>query len=135
MGTGERGRMAVMPPTPPTRRRWFQFGLGTMSLVVKVVAMVFAGLCMVVLMASVVVAEEKSDEAKAIESIELLGGRVERDDKLPNRPVIGVDFRGRKRVTDKYLHLLKAFPRMTMLSLSRTNVTDAGLKELRELTN
>src|SRR5579871_4291455 len=32
------------------------------------------------------------DEEEALKRIELLGGKVTRDEKLPGRPVIGVDF-------------------------------------------
>jgi len=45
-----------------------------------------------VLMATLVIGEEASDESQAISKIELLGGKVTRDDKLPGRPVTGIDF-------------------------------------------
>src|SRR5438094_10489545 len=50
----------------------------------------------------------RADEASAVKAVENLGGKVTRDDKLPGKPVIGVD-------------------------LGHTQVTDAGLKELKHL--
>ena len=85
-------------------------------------------LCIAVLMVSVAVAEKKLDEAKAIEEIKLLGGTVKRNDTLPNRPVIGIDFRGSTKLGDKYLYLLKVFTSLTTLDLSDIQITDAGLK-------
>ena len=50
----------------------------------------------------------RADEAASVRMVEKLGGKVTRDDKQPDKPVIGV-------------------------SLAGTTVTDAGLKELKEL--
>ena len=50
----------------------------------------------------------RADEASAVKAVENLGGKVTRDDKLPGKPVIGVNLPG-------------------------TKVTDAGLKELKHL--
>ena len=50
----------------------------------------------------------RADEASAVNAVEKLGGTVTRDDKLPGKPVIGVN-------------------------LNNTRVTDAGLKELKDL--
>ena len=44
----------------------------------------------VVLTANFEFADDNSDESKAIEKIELLGGKVTRDEKLPGRPAIRV---------------------------------------------
>jgi hypothetical protein len=68
-------------------------------------------------------AEEVSDESKAIEKIKLLGGHVERDDNLPRR-------------TDAGTKELGEFKQLRFLNLRQTQVTDAGLMELkRGLTN
>ncbi len=88
-----------------------------------------------VLSAGVVVAQEASDEASAIKKIELLGGKVERDDTLPKRPVIGISFQESKRLTDSHLHLLKEFTRLQSLNFWGTQITDRGLKQLGELKN
>ncbi len=92
-------------------------------------------LALAVLSSHVVIEEDRSDESKLIEKIRLLGGNVERDDKLPGHPVVGVSFEGSERVTDNYIHLLKAFQNLARLDLSGTRITDAGLKELPELKN
>ena len=80
-----------------------------------------------------VVAHEPLDEARAIEKLELLGAEVTRDDQLPERPVIEIDFQRSPRVNDKYLYLLRSFPNLTTLNLNFTHITDDGLKELRSL--
>src|SRR5205814_4627388 len=49
--------------------------------------------------------QARADEASAVKAVEKLGGKITRDDKLPGKPVIGVNLTG-------------------------TKVTDAGLKEL-----
>ena len=69
-----------------------------------------------------------SDESKAIEKIELLGGKVTRDGDLPNSPVIEVDFPRGQKVTNDDLLLLKAFPSVRSLGLKSTQLTDEGLK-------
>jgi internalin A len=50
----------------------------------------------------------RADEAAAVKAVEKLGGKVTVDDKQPGKPVVGVE-------------------------LSGTKVTDAALKELKEL--
>ena len=92
-----------------------------------------------VLTASLVIADDSLDESKSIEKIELLGGKVERDDKLPGRPVVGIVFLGSKKFSGKHLHLLSAFPSLTSLDLTVCqDITDLGLstiKEFKHLTN
>src|SRR5690242_11764311 len=90
----------------------------------------FALFALAVLIANVTVAEDIVTEAKAIEKIKLLGGAIMRDDKQPDQPVIGVFFRKNPRVRDGFLRLLKAFPRLAIVDLAETKVTDAGMKEL-----
>ncbi len=53
-------------------------------------------------------AEDSSGESQAIEKIELLGGKVTMDEKLPRRPVICVDFRESKQFSDKYASRVKS---------------------------
>jgi internalin A len=38
-----------------------------------------------------------------------LEGKVERDDKLPGRPVVGVSFEESQRFNDNYISILRAF--------------------------
>src|SRR5213082_54737 len=74
----------------------------------------------------------RADEASAVKAVENLGGKVTRDDKLPGKPVIGVDLNSSK-VTDASLKELKDLKQLTTLDLWHTQVTDAGLKELADL--
>src|SRR5436309_312206 len=76
----------------------------------------------------------RADEASAVKAIENLGGTVTRDDKLPGKPVIGVNFNANPGVvTDAVLKELKDLKQLASLSLRLTKVTDAGLKELKHL--
>jgi internalin A len=96
---------------------------------------VFAAACVVsVALERAAVANDKVDESQAISEIKRLGGSVERDGQSPGYPVIAVDI-VRGQVGDSDLHLLRAFKNLKELTLSATKVTDAGLKELRELKN
>src|SRR5947208_8506214 len=74
----------------------------------------------------------QADEASAVKAVENLGGKVTRDDKLPGKPVIGVNFNPGV-VTDAVLKELKDLKQLASLSLRLTKVTDAGLKELEDL--
>ena len=75
----------------------------------------------------------RADEASAVKAVEKLGGRVARDDKLPGKPVVGVDFT-RVQVTDAGLKELADLKQLTWLRLTdASDVTDAGLKELKDL--
>lgn len=80
-------------------------------------------------------ADEDSDESKVVAKVELLGGRVTRDESLPGNPVIGVDFRKSKRLNNKFLYLLKSFKHLTTLDLSDTTISDAGMKEIHQLAS
>src|SRR5207302_796007 len=74
----------------------------------------------------------RADEASAVKAVEKLGGKVTRDDKLPGRPVIGVNL-GHPKVTDADLKELKNLKQLTSLNLGDKQVTDAGLKDMQEL--
>jgi hypothetical protein len=82
---------------------------------------------------SAVVAADKMGEAQAIREIERLGGRVERNEKLPGHPVTTLSLSGSQRFRDKDLSLLKVLTKMTALDLSGTEITDSGLKRVGEL--
>src|SRR5947209_7412588 len=77
----------------------------------------------------------RADEASAVKAVEKLGGTVTRDDKLPGKPVIGVNLTGTHdtQVTDAGLMELKDLKQLTTLYLNSTKVTGAGLKELKDL--
>src|SRR5215475_10522525 len=75
---------------------------------------------------------DRADEAAAVKMIEKLGGTVTRDDKRPGKPVVVVDLRGTK-ITDAGLKELKELKNLQEVVLFRTAITDAGLKELKEL--
>jgi internalin A len=83
----------------------------------------------------IVIAQDRPDEATAVEKIELLGGKVIRNDKLPRRPVIEVSMRASQKLNDDDLRLLHGFESLTSLNLYGTKVTDAGMKELGRLTS
>src|SRR5262249_22360996 len=80
----------------------------------------------------VLVVAGRADEAAVVKMIEKLGGRVTRDDNRPGKPVVFVDLRGTK-ITDAGLKELKELKSLETLNLLNTMVTDAGLKELKEL--
>jgi len=63
-----------------------------------------------------------------------LGGKVIRDETLPNKPVIEVNL-AEKDVLDAHLKGLADLKNLTALHLSGSRVTNAGLKELAPLTN
>ena len=71
-------------------------------------------------------------EGKAVNAILKLGGNVERDEKLPGRPVVGVNL-DLTKATDSDLKDLKELTGLKALNLWGTQITDAGLKELKEL--
>ena len=77
----------------------------------------------------------RADEASAVKAVEKLGGKVTRDDKLPGKPVIGVNLGGLVpgKVTDAGLKELADLKQLTTLELQSSPVTDAGLKELADL--
>ena len=73
----------------------------------------------------------RADEASAVKAVEKLGGKVTRDDKLPGKPVIGVNLAGTK-VTDAGLKELKDLKQLTYLQLGHTGVTDDGVADLQK---
>ena len=59
--------------------------------------------------ANVIDAEENADESKTVAKIELLGGRITRDDTMSDRPVVGIDFRVNEKIGDGYMRLFRTF--------------------------
>ena len=76
----------------------------------------------------------RADEAedKAVKAIEKLNGKITRDQKAKDKPVIGVYLSG-PDVTDAGLKHLAGLKRLQHLKLYGTGVTDAGLKHLAGL--
>jgi uncharacterized protein YjbI with pentapeptide repeats len=95
-------------------------------------AMVFCALVLVSMSGSAAWADEADD--KAVQFIEKLGGKVTRDDKAPGKPVVGVSL-FKTQVTDAGLKELAPLKNLTSLNLVGTKATDAGLKELAPLKN
>ena len=75
----------------------------------------------------------RADEADAVKVVEKLGGKVTRDDKQPGKPVVEVNL-SLTKVTDADLKQLKELKQLASLNLfGCREVTDAGVKELKEL--
>jgi hypothetical protein len=76
----------------------------------------------------------RADEAedKAVKFIKKLDGRILRDEKAKDNPIVGVGL-GRTKVTDAGLKHLAGLKQLQLLVLTNTNVTDAGLKHLAGL--
>lgn len=70
------------------------------------------------------------NEEQVAKYVEVLGGRVVRDEKRPGSPVVAVTW-VRPQVADADVKELAALQELRVLNLSLTAVTDAGLKELR----
>src|SRR5262245_35886352 len=69
----------------------------------------------------------RADEAAAVKMIEKLGGQVTRDDKRPGRPVVDVDLGG-TTVTDAGLKELKELKTLQSLEIGSTQVTYTGMQ-------
>ena len=121
------------------RRRWFQFSLRTLLVLVAVVA---------VWLALLVNAARKQREAVA--AIEALGGRIvyEHGSNLPPGPkwlreLIGEEYFFRiiavglssTQITDSGLEHLEGLTSLQTLVLDDTQITDAGLEHVKGLTS
>jgi len=73
-------------------------------------------------------------EDKAVAFVKGLGGKVIRDEKLPGKPVVGLDLE-KTAATDAGLKEIAKLTTLTTLNLRDTQVTDAGLKEFAPLKN
>jgi hypothetical protein len=88
-----------------------------------------------VVLASLAMAQDVADDLQAVQKIELLGGKVERDHSRPLRQVIVISFAGSHRFGGEYLRLLNSFNKLQNLDLNRPQVTDADLGELARFRN
>src|SRR5262249_41556783 len=80
----------------------------------------------------VLVLAGRADEAAAVKAVRKLGAEVTVDPKRPGKPVVGVSFIGTE-VTDAGLKELKELKSLQSLDLGGTKITDAGLRELKNL--
>src|SRR5262245_57483031 len=80
----------------------------------------------------VLVVAGRADEAAAVKAVRKLGAEVTVDPKRPGKPVVGVSFIGTE-VTDAGLKELKGLNSLQYRGLYDNRVTNAGLKELRHL--
>ena len=88
----------------------------------------------------IIFAADDPAQSQAIREIERLGGVVERDDKLPGRPVTGIHFPNLSNFGDEHLTLLKPLTKLTNVWLNNTKVCGTrirggGLRELRTLSS
>src|SRR5208282_545060 len=67
----------------------------------------------------------------AVEVIQKLGGKMQTDDALPDKPVVMVDLRN-TAVSDDQLKCLKQLPELRVLVLDGTEVGDGGLEALKQ---
>lgn len=95
-------------------------------------------------------------EDKAAALVVKMGGMVTRDEKQPGKPVVGVHLRdtpfsdlsalapmtdlvslnlSKTQVTDAGMKQLAQFKNLKSLGLRETQITDAGLKELTKVTS
>ena len=72
------------------------------------------------------------DKDQAIAIIQKEGGFVTLDEKVPGKPVVGVDLSG-GRVTDAGLKMLAPLKGLQTLKLDYNQVTDGALRSLREI--
>jgi hypothetical protein len=71
-------------------------------------------------------------EDRAVEAVQRLGGKVIRDEKAPDKPVIAVSL-NTAAVTDAVLKELAGLKQLRTLDLRGTQITNTGLKELAGL--
>ncbi len=77
-------------------------------------------------------AEANPSQAKAVAAMKELGGKVAVDQNSPDRPLVEVNLAG-TQVTDAGLAQLKGLTELRWLNLWNTQVTDAGLDHLKGL--
>ncbi len=73
-------------------------------------------------------------EQEAIDQLKRLGGvLIHYNDRLPQQPVILVDFTNHQGFKDDWLKPLAALPHLTGLGISGTSITDEGLRQVKRL--
>lgn len=115
-----RGHPGVKPFTNPVPITYFGSAWATLGLVRSVPAP----------------PDTAAKKQHAFDKILAFHGKYNVDEKLPDRPVIGVDLRYYE-VSDTevgaFTQVLRAFPRLTTLQFKSTKITDAGLTHLKGL--
>ena len=76
--------------------------------------------------------EPSAEEKKAVEDVQKAGGRIDRDDKAPDKAVVAVNY-SVTEAADPALDPLKSLTKVKKLSLNGTKITDAGLEKLKGL--
>jgi hypothetical protein len=76
----------------------------------------------------------RADEAeeRAVQMVQKLGGKIDREGKSVDQPIVTIDLSGRN-LAEADLKQLAGLNRLYRLDLSRTGVTDRGLKALAPL--
>lgn len=68
------------------------------------------------------------------EALKKVGGKIERDETRPGRPVVAVTLKGNE-ITDLSMSYLKAFPELERLTLQGTYLTDSLLEHIRPISS
>ncbi len=76
----------------------------------------------------------ESDDSTIKSTLQRLGAVLTTQDNLPNRPIVGVNL-NHSKTTDRELQIIKGCKTISTLLLRETRITDAGVKELRQLVN
>ena len=79
--------------------------------------------------------EPPAGQEATVQALEKLGGLIIRDEKAPGKPVIEVRFMEEVRLPDEAFKHLQALPKLTSLSLGRSEVNTAWMAQLAGLTN
>ena len=74
-----------------------------------------------------------AEREKSVEKLLSLGGRLERDEHSPDKPVVFADLGCRREVTDSVLACLRGLTGLRWLNLENTVVSDTGIEHLRGL--
>lgn len=74
----------------------------------------------------------RAEDEASIAALQKAGGKVERDDKAPEKPVLVVNL-GVTQADDAVLGSLKGFGKIQKLTLNGTKISDAGLDVVKDL--
>src|SRR5690242_18571047 len=91
---------------------------------------VIATLALAGLVLGPVRADDADDRAEKV--VKKYRGLPSRDDKLPGKPIVGINLMAAK-VTDEDMKGFAGLKSITTLHLESTKITDAGLKEIAGL--
>jgi WD40 repeat protein len=80
--------------------------------------------------------QDSSRAGKALAALREFDAIVRVDEKIPDRPIVAVEFRPNvmKKPNDGHLALLENFPHLRSVGFSSNPITDAGLEHLGRLT-